>query len=113
MAADELTERERTVLEHLKQAQTLGSTLKDYAEAFALNVSDLYNGKAQLQRKGLWPTKPKEADAVEFLPVTIVQSPSPQVERCLCRLRHPSGWVLECERFPEAAWVRELMAAKG
>jgi hypothetical protein len=36
----------------LRQAQTLGSTLRDYAEAFSLNVNDLYNGKSQLQRKG-------------------------------------------------------------
>ena len=109
MVTDGLTERERTVLEHLKQAQTLGSTLKDYAEAFSLSVNDLYNGKAQLQRKGLWPAKPKEA--AELLPVTIVQNIEP--ERSACRLRHPSGWVLECERLPDVAWLRELVAEKA
>lgn len=40
--------------------------------AFSRSVNDLYNGKAQLQRKGLWPAKPKEAS--ELLRVTIVQS---------------------------------------
>lgn len=32
MVTDGLTEDQRTVLEHLKRAQALGSTLKDYEE---------------------------------------------------------------------------------
>jgi hypothetical protein len=72
MIGNGLTERERAVLEHLKQAQTLGSTLSEYARAFSLNVNDLYNGKAQLQRKGQWPTLPKES--AELVPVTVVES---------------------------------------
>ncbi len=55
MQAGKLTERQRTTLEHLKQAQELGSSLSDYAAAFNLNLKDLYNGRTQLQRKGLWP----------------------------------------------------------
>jgi hypothetical protein len=55
MRTQNLTQRLQTMLEHLKQAQELGSKLSDYAEAFGLNVKDLYNGRAQLQRKGLWP----------------------------------------------------------
>jgi len=109
MSTDGLSERESTVLEHLKQAQSPGSTLKDYAEAFSLNVNELYTGKAQLQRKGLWPTKPK--DPVELLPVTIV--PAAEPASTACRLRHSSGWVLECERFPEPAWLSELFAIKA
>src|SRR5690606_12316797 len=45
----------QTTLDHLKHAQELGSKLSDYAEAFGLKVKDLYNGRTQLQRKGLWP----------------------------------------------------------
>jgi hypothetical protein len=55
MRAERLTERQRATLEHLRHAQELGSTLSDYAAAFSLNVKELYNGRTQLQRKGLWP----------------------------------------------------------
>jgi hypothetical protein len=73
-----------------------------------LNVSDLYNGKAQLQRKGFWPGKSVEPS--ELLPVTITATPPAEVERAVCRLRHPSGWVLEFERLPQVAWLHELLA---
>jgi hypothetical protein len=106
MIGDGLTGRERAVLEHLKQAQTLGSTLREYARAFSLNVNNLYNGKAQLQRKGQWPTAPR--DSTDLVPVTVVESAPVAIEPSVCRVRHPAGRVLECERFPEPAWLAEL-----
>ena len=38
MRTQNLTQRLQTTLDHLKQAQELGSKLSDYAEAFGLNV---------------------------------------------------------------------------
>lgn len=120
-----LTARERNVLEHLRHAQELGSTLKDYASAFNLNVEQLYNGKAQLQRKGLWPetATPAEAIRTELLAVevttgTVVAEPASALqansgEPLLCRLRSPQGWVLECDRWPDPTWLMAVMSRAG
>jgi hypothetical protein len=29
----------------------------------------------------------------------------------MCRMSHPSGWVIECSALPEAAWISALMRA--
>lgn len=55
MGTEKLSERLRATLEHLKQAKELGSTLSEYAAVFNLDVKELYNGRTQLQHKGLWP----------------------------------------------------------
>ena len=53
MTNEAVSDTERQVLEHLDRAQSLGVTLKEYAEAYALEVLDLYNGKSSL-KKGSW-----------------------------------------------------------
>src|SRR5271156_2126117 len=103
MATETLTERERQTIEHLRHAQELGSTLSDYAQAFSLNVSDIYACKAQLQRKGLWPAKNAEAAKPELLAVQVTAAIP--TESIVCRLKAPSGWVLECSAWPEPAWI--------
>jgi hypothetical protein len=109
MTAEVLTERERQTLEHLKHAQELGSTLKDFAAAFGLNVQDLYSGKAQLQRRGLWATKAaSEPVRTELLAVQVVPENSGG-EALVCRLTAPNGWVIEFSRWPEAAWLSTLL----
>ena len=110
MTSEVLTERERQTLEHLKHAQELGSTLKDFAAAFGLNVQDLYSGKAQLQRRGLWPTKaPSEPARTELLAVQVVSEGPGGAEALVCRLTAPNGWVIELSRWPEAAWLSTLL----
>ena len=111
MATETLTERERQTIEHLRHAQELGSTLSDYATAFSLNVSDIYACKAQLQRKGLWPPKNADGTKSELLAVQVT-APTP-AESIVCRLKAPSGWVLECSTWPEPAWITRLMSMAG
>lgn len=123
-----LTVRERHVLDHLRQAQELGSTLKDYAQAFNLNVEHLYNGKAQLQRKGAWPSPTKAAEAtrtellavklttesVEAAPIAPAPEPDlPPLELLMCRLTSPDGWTLECDRWPDPQWLMAVMGRGG
>ena len=48
MPSEALTDRERQIVEHLERAQGLGVTLKEYAEAYELDVRDLYNGKVDV-----------------------------------------------------------------
>jgi hypothetical protein len=52
MATEELTEREREMLGHLRKAQELGSTLADYASSAGVEVRELYESKRRLVRKG-------------------------------------------------------------
>src|ERR1700733_10517116 len=47
-----LTEREQQALEHMRKAQELGTTLKEYASRFGLDVQKLYQLRKPLVRKG-------------------------------------------------------------
>jgi hypothetical protein len=115
MGTEKLTERLRATLRHLKQAKELGSTLSDYAAAFNLNVKDLYNGRTQLQRKGLWPKiRPTKAREPQLLAVEVAAQsgsamPVPANE-WMFRITGPGGWVMECRQLPEVSWLRALSA---
>jgi len=110
-----VTEREQQALEHMRKAQELRTTLKEYAATVGLDVRQLYEDRRRLVRKGvLGPSwgKAKEPDKVgTFLPVRIVSSPSaPGSSSVVCRLVHPSGWVFECSGFPPASWMAAVLA---
>jgi len=30
-----------------------------------------------------------------------------------CRIRHPSGWTIECAGYPEVSWLSALMSGEG
>jgi hypothetical protein len=119
MGNETLTERERSALEHLKQAQQLGSTLSAYAQAFDVNVNELYNGRKQLQRKGAWPKSTDDAAAStvsaaepELIAVQVVEPKAPPPTEALpCRLIAPSGWVVEFGAMPETRWLAMLFKA--
>jgi hypothetical protein len=117
-STEPLTEREQQALDHMRKAQELGTTLKEYASRFGLDVKQLYQLRKPLVRKGaLGPAwgKAKESPKADktgaFLPVRIVPSVStPGSTSVACRLVHPSGWVLECGGFPPASWMAAIMA---
>ena len=112
-----LTEREQQALEHMRKAQELGVTLKEYAARIGLDVQMLYQLRKPLVRKGaLGPVRrtSKEAPTAEkvsaFLPVRVVPvAPRPGGATMACRLVHPSGWMLECDGLPPPSWVTEVM----
>lgn len=115
-----LTERERHILDHLRHAQELGSTLKDYAAVFNVDVVQLYSGKAQLQRKGLWPATAKSTEVrrTELLAVQVTTEPveltaGPDSELLKLRLTSPDGWMLECDRWPDPKWLMAVMGCHG
>ncbi len=79
--AESLTEREQQALEHMRKAQELRITLKEYASKFGLDLQQLYQLRKPLVRKGaLGPARnpAKEARRAEktsaFLPVRVVPS---------------------------------------
>src|ERR1700730_15206509 len=105
VARERLTERELQILDHLEQAQGLDVPLTENASAFRLDVKDLYIGKAQLVKKGLLPSRTPPPERSDFVPVRVNSSRAGS----MCRLTHPSGWVIECPALPEAAWISALM----
>ena len=121
MENETLTEHERGILEHLKHAQQLGSSLNAYADAFDVSVKALYNGRAQLVKKGAWPKAappgPSVASPAPVEPALIavqVVEPAPMPpplakEALACRLIAPGGWVIEFAATPEARWLAMLL----
>ena len=105
VARERLTERELQILDHLDQAQGLDVPLTEYASAYGLDVKDLYNGKAQLVKKGLLQSRAPAPERSDFVPVRASSSRGSSI----CRLTNPSGWVIECSALPDAAWVSALM----
>jgi hypothetical protein len=114
---DSLTEGEQQALEHMRKAQELGITLKEYASRFGLAVQKLYQLRKPLVRKGaLGPARrpdpqPRRDQSRAFLPVRVVASGAPTDGTPMaCRLVHPSGWVFECGGLPPASWMAAVLA---
>jgi hypothetical protein len=77
---ESLTEREQQALEHMRKAQELGVTLKEYAAKNGLDVQMLYQLRKPLVREGaLGPVRrpdpePRRDKSNAFLPVHVVPS---------------------------------------
>lgn len=104
MNAPELTDKERDCLEHLKRADELGVSLKEYAAAYELDVQMLYKGKRQLTKKGALDESGSEAMG-DFVAVQLANPPASPI----CQLRHASGWELDCHEWPSPAWLCALV----
>jgi len=115
MTTEALTEREQQALEQMREAQSQGSTLKDYAAKIGLDVRQLYELRRRLVRKGAFGALPgpkvrKPRKAAAFIPVRVV--PAPPVlssTAVMCRLVHPGGWAIECDGLPPASWIAALL----
>jgi hypothetical protein len=112
-----LTEREHQALEHMRKAQELGITLKEYAARMGLDVQQLYQLRKPPVRKGaLGPARtlnaePRRDKSSVFLPVRVVSSgPAAGSAPMACRLVHPSGWVFECGGLPPPSWMAAVLA---
>ena len=112
-----LSEGEQQALEHMRKAQELGITLKEYASRFGLSVQKLYQIRKPLVRKGaLGPARRPDPQARRdqssaFLPVRVVPSGAAMGggTPMACRLVHPSGWVFECGGLPPASWMAAVL----
>lgn len=110
-----LSERDRKCIEHLRAAEELGVTLREYARAYGIAVTRLYSGKAQLVKKGVLASKaPKPAADTDpvidrFIAVRM-EEPTAAVRASatpLLRVLHARGHVLEFGSWPPV----ELLAA--
>jgi hypothetical protein len=112
---EELTRAERRFLERATEAQQQGVTLEEYYRASGLSVGWLYNIRRQLQGKGVLVPEPTARSAVvsrgKFVEVCV--RPATRNEgSAVCRVCHPSGWMIECASWPEVSWVRQLIGER-
>lgn len=111
-----LTEREQQALQQMREAQEHGSTLKAYAAKIGRDVGQLYDLRRRLVRKGAFGPLPhrksrKSEKASAFVPVRVLPGTTAPINTATtCRLLHPSGWVLECDGLPPAAWIAVVLS---
>jgi transposase-like protein len=106
---------ELTAAEHAERAHSQGQTVVEYCRQAGLSVHALYSARRQLKEKGVLPGVPRRRsrrvlkEAGKFMTVSVAQS-APAV---VCRLRHPSGWVVECAGLPDPSWMKDLTGERG
>lgn len=112
---EDLTRAERRFLERAAEAQEQGVTLEQYYRASGLSVGWLYNIRRQLQGKGVVVPEATARSVVatsgKFVEVC-VRAARGSEGSAVCRVRHPSGWMIECGSWPEVSWVRQLIGER-
>lgn len=66
---DELTERQRFWLRHLRACEASGQTSIDYAKAQGLKVKSLYSARKALAEKGALPPAPPSVNGFQQIQV--------------------------------------------
>jgi hypothetical protein len=114
---EDLTPGERRFLERQQEAATEGVTLPEYYRSHGLSLKSLYAVRKRLVSKGVVPPalpgrppgKPT-ATAGQFVAVRLaVPNTTQGVPGRGCRLRSPSGWLIECDGLPDPTWLGHLM----
>jgi hypothetical protein len=106
-----LNDRERACLAYLDEAKKLGVSFSRYCRDKALKRNEWAWVKRALVRKGVISGRgrPEKAKPAGFVPVRIAPTAS-ATTTTLCRIRHPSGWTIECASLPDAGWLSALMS---
>jgi len=124
---EELTAGERRYLEHARRAQGAGLPLSEYCRSSGLSPNSLYSMRRQMREKGILPAASlakRSSIGAPLSPVAPAGVPSRFVTVRLaeaakehpsspvgmvCRLRHASGWMIECGTWPPASWLQEIV----
>jgi hypothetical protein len=94
-------------------------SVAEYARSFCVDAKELYSAKQALIRKGVLPSRGGDEDEdgaagetprSDFVPVKVSLSHAPILGDTMCRIRLPSGVVIECAGFPPTAWLMALLA---
>jgi hypothetical protein len=116
----DLTLGEERYLERTREAEKEGSSLHAYYRAHGLSLNMLYKVRRQLVAKGIVAAStnaPVSArPASKLVEVRLAQGMGKvemPVAGSVCRLRHPSGWVIECGGWPEPRWLAGLMETRS
>ena len=104
-AENELSERQRYWLKHLRSAERKGEPLKTYATRLGLSASSMYEAKRRLRGYGLIaPARGARRPAFARVAMAeVVRAPAS------LRVRLASGAVLEWSEAPQGERLRELI----
>ena len=116
-----LSDRERACLAHLEEAKRRGVSFSRYCREKELSMHQWTWIKRALVRKGVisergQPERAKEAKAAGFAPVRVVAAaatPTGPAGATACRIRHPSGWTIECAGLPATSWLLALVSGEA
>ena len=117
--AGELTKHQRQCLEHLRQAEALGLSLTEYAQAHGVKVRMLYDAVVHFRRTGMMvkavkgapPRKPRvERQSTELAsPFVAVRIEPERAPFPVLRLQHVGGHVLEFGAWPAADFLKAIL----
>lgn len=111
-----LSERERACLGHLRQAKELGVSFSRYCRENDLKFHQWTWVKRGLVRKGVIDGRRQSGKdkPTGFVPVRIAPAAAvAAATTTVCRIRHPSGWMIECGSYPEASWMSALISGES
>ena len=121
VASEKLTDRERERLKHFRQAREGGVSFAEYCRSSGLTANEWHAVRHGMVVKGLMPPgqgagakkkRPRQKRA-RFMPVRVEPSSATVASSTLaCRVRHPSGCVIECFSWPDLGWMRGLLGAQ-
>lgn len=117
VASERLTEREREYLRHFEAARERGVSFAAYCRVAGLKATEWHTVRHGMVRKGLLPAgghrsarkKPSRQKRSRFIPVRVQACGGEEICGTACRLRHASGWVIECAGLPEVQWLKGLI----
>lgn len=114
-----LTLGEQRYLERVREAQGEGVSLRDYYLAHGLSLRMLSRVQRQLALKGMvLPSSDALAGAgmpgklIEVHVADAVGRAGFPAAGAVCRLHHPSGWVIECGSWPDPLWMAGLVGER-
>jgi hypothetical protein len=116
---ESLTPGEQRFLERQQEADSEGISLPEYYRSHGLSVHALYSVRKQLVSKGVLPRGPggrparTPASPGRFVAVRVAAPTLATTPGKSCRLRSPSGWVIEFDGVPELSWVSALMGVQS
>src|SRR5271163_4776039 len=95
-----LSERERACLAHLEEAKKLGLSFSRYCRDKQISMHQWTWIKRALVRKGVIGERGRadQPKVVGFVPVRVAAPVAAAMPAC--RIRHPSGWTIECASYP-------------
>ncbi len=107
-AENDLSERQRFWLKHLRAAERKDEALKAYAERLGLSRSSLYEAKRGLRACGvIAPAPQRRASSPGFARVAVADAG--RAAPASLRVRLASGALLEWSEAPQGDALRELI----
>jgi transposase-like protein len=100
--------RELTAAEHVARAQSQEQTVAEYCRQTGLSPHALYSARRQQKKSGALPGSPKPRQAKRKSGNFIAVRVTDPVPVAVCRVRHPTGWVIECASWPDPSWMKGL-----